>query len=48
MKELLQLLKQLSPDDGELIARAKGKYQLTGNFFKDVVKVVRNGKENSI
>lgn len=43
MNEILKLLKELDYEDGELIARAKGKYQLTGNFFKDVLKVYKNG-----
>ena len=43
MKQLLHILKTLSPDDGKLIAIAKGKYELTGNIIKDTIKVIKNG-----
>ena len=48
MKELLHILKKLEPSDGKLIAIALGKYELTGNIIKDTIKVINNGKDNSI
>ena len=47
MRELLEMLKVVNPDN-ELIQTAKGKYEFTGKIFKDVQKIIRNGRRNSI
>ena len=43
LKDLLKILKEVDPSDGENIAIAKGKYELTGNIIKDTIKVIKNG-----
>jgi muramidase (phage lysozyme) len=47
MIEILEMLKVVQSDN-ELIQTAKGKYQFTGKIFKDVQKILSNGRGNSI
>lgn len=47
MRELIEMLR-LVKSKNELIQIAKGKYEFTGKIFKDVKKILSNGRRNSI
>lgn len=45
--KLIYGLLKLIDSDSELIQIAKGKYEYTGNIFRDAKKILRNEKGNN-